>query len=94
MGKEAEMSNPPGGHVGELKSPDYFHDPLSIGATSQHQAPQSLYDEIKSDSHFDANYSSSAVWLQNQQDQGLLPSSDISSCAKNIQRLTALFGHI
>lgn len=94
MGKEADMNNPPGGHIGDIKLPDYFHDPLLIGATSQHQAPQSLYNEIKPDTHFDTNYSSSAMWLQNQQDQGLLPSSDTSSCPKNIQRLTALFGHI
>ncbi|KAF5455511.1 hypothetical protein F2P56_025077 [Juglans regia] len=74
----------------DMKWSEYFNNPLLMAAALQTtQTPQSLYSEIKSESHL-VNDSLSAMWPHNKQ-QGPLQSSDI--CGKDIQTLTAAFGH-
>ncbi|OAY62017.1 transcription factor MYB61 [Manihot esculenta] len=76
----------------DVKWPEYLHNPLIMAAALQNQSlPQSLYNEIKSETHF-LTQNSSAVWPQNQQQQEPFQNSDI--CPKDIQRLTAAYGHI
>ncbi|KAL5795855.1 hypothetical protein ACOSQ2_000675 [Xanthoceras sorbifolium] len=76
----------------DIKWPEYFHNPsLLMAAALQNQTPQSLYNDIKSETHFLTD-SSSGIWPHNQQQQEPLQNSDI--CAKEIQRLTATYGHI
>lgn len=76
----------------DIKWPEYFQTPsLLMAAALQNQTPQSLYNEIKSETHFLTD-SSSGIWPHNQQQQAALQNSDI--CAKEIQRLTATYGQI
>nr|QCH41129.1 MYB transcription factor 17 [Dimocarpus longan] len=76
----------------DMKWPEYFHNPsLLMAAALQNQTPQSIYNEIKSETHFLTD-SSSGIWPHNQQQQEPLQDSDI--CAKEIQKLTATYGHI
>ena len=79
----------------EIKWPEYLNNPLLMAAALQNQTPQSLYNiEIKSETHFLTNNSSSnSTWPHNQQlQQEPLQNSDM--CAKDIQRLTAAYGLI
>ncbi|KAH9787062.1 MYB16 protein [Citrus sinensis] len=77
-------------HPDDVKWPEYFQTPsLLMAAALQNQTSQSLYNEIKSETHILTD-SSSGIWPQNQQQP--LQNSDI--CAKEIQRLTATYGHI
>ncbi|XWS76747.1 hypothetical protein CRYUN_Cryun01aG0204400 [Craigia yunnanensis] len=79
----------------EIKWPEYLSNPLLMAAALQNQTPQSLYNiEIKSETHFLTNNSSSnSTWPHNQQlQQEPLQNSDMS--AKDIQRLTATYGLI
>ncbi|KAJ0054222.1 hypothetical protein Pint_00742 [Pistacia integerrima] len=76
----------------DIKWPEYFQNPsLLMAAALQNQTPQSLYNEIKSETHFLAD-TSSGIWPHNQQQQENLQNSDI--CVKEIQRLTATYGNI
>nr|URY18970.1 MYB protein [Zanthoxylum bungeanum] len=81
----------------DIKWPEYFQTPsLLMASALQNQTPQSLYNEIKSETHF-LTESSSNIWSQNQQQQQQqqqepLQNSDI--CVKEIQRLTATYGQI
>lgn len=76
----------------EIKWPEYLNNPLLVAAALQNQTPQSLYNiEIKSETHFLTN-SSNSMWPHSQQQQEPLQNSDM--CAKDIQRLTATYGHI
>ncbi|KAK1560933.1 hypothetical protein Q3G72_032493 [Acer saccharum] len=91
----------------DIKWPEYFHNPsLLMAAALQNQTPQSIYNDIKSETtHFLTDSSSSGIiWphhslnhhhqqqQQQQQQQQSLQNSDI--CVKEIQRLTATYGHI
>ncbi|XWS46367.1 hypothetical protein CRYUN_Cryun14cG0059200 [Craigia yunnanensis] len=77
----------------EIKWPEYLNNPLLTAAALQNQTPQSLYNiEIKSETNFLTNSSSNSMWPHNQQQQEPLQNSDV--CAKDIQRLTAAYGHI
>ncbi|XVF22216.1 hypothetical protein REPUB_Repub12eG0154600 [Reevesia pubescens] len=79
----------------EIKWSEYLNNPLLIAAALQNQTPQSLYNiEIKSETQLLTNSSSSnSMWPHNQQQQqDPLQNSDM--CAKDIQRLTAAYGHI
>uniref|UniRef100_A0A2N9FXG8 Uncharacterized protein n=1 Tax=Fagus sylvatica TaxID=28930 RepID=A0A2N9FXG8_FAGSY len=77
----------------DIKWAEYFNNPsLLMAAALQNQTPQSIYNEIKSETHL-VNDGSSAMWPNSKQ-QGLggpLQTSDL--CGKDIQRLTAAFGH-
>lgn len=74
----------------DIKWSEYFNNPLLMAAALQTtQTPVSLYSEIKSETHL-VNDSLSAMWPHNKQ-QSPLRSSDI--CGKDIQTLTAAFGH-
>lgn len=73
----------------DIKWTEYFNNPLLVAAALQNQTPQSIYNEIKSETQF-VTESSSAMWPHSKQ-QGTLQASDI--CGKDIQRLTAAFGH-
>ncbi|KAF5462316.1 hypothetical protein F2P56_018335 [Juglans regia] len=73
----------------EIKWSEYFSNPLLMAAALQTQTPQSLYNEIKSETHL-GNDISGTKWPHNQR-QGPLQSTDI--CGKDIQTLTAAFGH-
>nr|URY18920.1 MYB protein [Zanthoxylum bungeanum] len=77
----------------DIKWPEYFQTPpLLMAAALQNLTPQSLYNDIKPETH----YSSSDIWPQNhhhhQQQQQQDQNSDI--CAKEIHRLTATYGQI
>ncbi|KAK9202067.1 hypothetical protein WN944_017276 [Citrus x changshan-huyou] len=77
-------------HPDDVKWPEYFQTPsLLMAAALQNQTSQSLYNEIKSETHFLTD-SSSGIWPQNQQQ----PLQNSEMCAKEIQRLTATYGHI
>ncbi|XWS31918.1 hypothetical protein CRYUN_Cryun23aG0117000 [Craigia yunnanensis] len=79
----------------EIKWSEYLNNPLLMASALQNQTPQSLYNiEIKSEKHFPTNNNSSySTWPQyQQQQQEPLQNSDL--CAKDIQRLTAAYGHI
>ncbi|KAK8636155.1 hypothetical protein V6N13_004863 [Hibiscus sabdariffa] len=83
----------------EIKWPEYLNNPLLMATALQNQAPQSLCNiEIKSETDFFTNSSSNSMWSfnhnqqQQQQQQEALQNSDL--CAKDIQRLTAAYGHI
>lgn len=83
----------------EIKWPEYLNNPLLMAAALQNQTPQSFCNiEIKSETDFFTNTSSNTVWSlnqqqqQQQQQQAALQNSDM--CAKDIQRLTAAYGHI
>ncbi|KAK8630860.1 hypothetical protein V6N13_079631 [Hibiscus sabdariffa] len=83
----------------EIKWPEYLNNPLLMAAALQNQTPQSLCNiEIKSETDFFTNSSSNSMWSfnqqqqQQQQQQEALQNSGL--CAKDIQRLTAAYGHI
>ncbi|KAI3417872.1 uncharacterized protein J3R85_014144 [Psidium guajava] len=73
---------------------EYLHNPLFMAAALQNQAQQrsSLYNQIKPETQFVPDNSSSSIWDHIQGHESLDNSSD--TCVKDIQRLTALFGHI
>ncbi|KAK8693724.1 hypothetical protein V6N13_071294 [Hibiscus sabdariffa] len=76
----------------EIKWVEYLNNPLLMAAALQNQTPQSLYNmDIKSETDFPTNNSSNSMWPHNQQQQ---PTQNPSMCAKDIQRLTAAYGHI
>ncbi|XVF33012.1 hypothetical protein REPUB_Repub17cG0131800 [Reevesia pubescens] len=79
----------------EIKWPEYLNNPLLMVAALQNQTPQSLHNiEIKSETHFLTNSSSSnSMWPHNQQQQQE-PLQNSDMCAKDIQRLTAAYGLI
>ncbi|XVE73558.1 hypothetical protein DITRI_Ditri11bG0128300 [Diplodiscus trichospermus] len=79
----------------EIKWPEYLNNPLLMAAALQNQTPQSLYNiEIKSETDFlTHNSSSNSMWPHNQQQQQE-PLQNSDMCAKDIQRLTAAYGHI
>ncbi|XP_030539769.1 transcription factor MYB61 [Rhodamnia argentea] len=73
---------------------EYFQNPLFMAAALQNQAQQhvSLYNQIKPETQFVPDNSSSSMWDHLQGHEFLDNSSD--TCVKDVQRLTALFGHI
>ncbi|KAJ8898747.1 hypothetical protein K2173_004974 [Erythroxylum novogranatense] len=73
------------------KWPEYLQNPLLMTAALQNHNPQSLFNEIKSEAHF-LTGNSAAMWPHNLQQQEPLQNSGIA--AKDIQRLTAAYGHI
>ncbi|GKU90518.1 hypothetical protein SLEP1_g4506 [Rubroshorea leprosula] len=75
----------------EVKWPEYFNNPLVMAAPLQNQTPQSLYNEVKTETHF-FPHGSNSMWPHNQQQQEPLQNPDI--CAKDIQRLISTYGHI
>ncbi|XP_050204160.1 transcription factor MYB61-like [Mercurialis annua] len=86
------IGNPPE----EVKWPEFVQNPLLMATALQNQNQQSLYNEIKSEAHFFTE-NSSGMWVhsqhqQQQQNEGPYHNSDI--CPKEIQRLTATYGHI
>ncbi|EEF47152.1 r2r3-myb transcription factor, putative [Ricinus communis] len=76
----------------EVKWPELIHNPLLMATALQNQNQQSLYNEIKSEAHF-LTENSSGMWGQNQQQQQE-PFQTSNICPKDIQRLTAAYGHI
>ncbi|KAK9282202.1 hypothetical protein L1049_005114 [Liquidambar formosana] len=81
----------------DIKWPEILQNyPFLMAAALQNQNPQPLYNDIKSETNFVNRSSTSAVWPHNQQQQQQqqepLQTADI--CVKDIQRLTAAFGHI
>lgn len=74
----------------DIKWTDYFNNPLLVAAALQNQTPQSIYNEIKSETQL-VTESSSAMWPHSKQQGTLIQTSDI--CGKDIQRLAAAFGH-
>ncbi|KAK8588157.1 hypothetical protein V6N13_087103 [Hibiscus sabdariffa] len=77
----------------EIKWVEYLNDPLLMAAALQNQTPQLDNISIKSEADFFSNNNSSnSMWPHNQQQQE--PRQNPSMCAKDIQRLTAAYGHI
>ncbi|OVA13504.1 SANT/Myb domain [Macleaya cordata] len=81
------------GEPEDMKWSEYLlYTPLITAATIQNQTSQPLYSEIKSETQFTAD-GSSTIWHQNHHHhQQQLPASDIY--AKDFQRLAAAFGQI
>ncbi|XP_065859919.1 transcription factor MYB61 [Euphorbia lathyris] len=88
-------------HQEEVKWSEYLHNPILMAAAAlQNQNQQSLYNEIKSETHFLNENSTAPIWSHHnhnqhhqQQESSNLQSSDL--CPKDIQRLTAAaYGHI
>ncbi|XVF80378.1 hypothetical protein PTKIN_Ptkin15bG0065100 [Pterospermum kingtungense] len=92
--KEAPIHHLMESQAEEIKWPEYLNNPLLMAAALQNQTPPSLYNmEIKSETDFLTNTSSNnGMWPHSQQQQE--PSQDSDMCAKDIQRLTAAYGHI
>ncbi|OVA16602.1 SANT/Myb domain [Macleaya cordata] len=79
------------GEPEDIKWSEYLHNPFLMAASTQNQqTPQPIYNEIKSETQF-INDGSSTNWHQNQQQQQL-QASDIY--AKDFQRLAAALGQI
>ncbi|KAE8703611.1 Transcription factor MYB26 [Hibiscus syriacus] len=81
-------------HAEETKWSEYLDNPLLMAAALQNQTPQSLYNiEIKSEPYFlNSSPSSNTVWGQSQNQEQPLQNPDIFG--KDIQGLTAAFGHV
>ncbi|KDP28358.1 hypothetical protein JCGZ_14129 [Jatropha curcas] len=85
----------------DVKWPEYLHSPLLMAAALQNQNSQSLYNEIKSEAHF-LEENSNGMWppphhnqqLQQQQQHQLAFQNSDMCTNKDIQRLTAAYGHI
>ncbi|GMI66680.1 myb domain protein 61, ARABIDOPSIS THALIANA MYB DOMAIN PROTEIN 61 [Hibiscus trionum] len=78
----------------EIKWAEYLNNPLLMASALQNQTPQSLYNiNIKSESDFVTNNSLNSMWSHNQQQQQE-HTQNPSMCGKDIQRLTAAYGHI
>ncbi|KAB5527294.1 hypothetical protein DKX38_021141 [Salix brachista] len=75
----------------DIKWPEYLQNPLLMAAALQNQNQQSLYSEIKPETHL-LTENSSGMWPHNQQQQQPLQNPDI--CPKDMQRITASFGYI
>ncbi|KAJ6320067.1 hypothetical protein OIU78_015456 [Salix suchowensis] len=75
----------------DIKWPEYLQNPLLMAAALQNQNQQSLYSEIKPETHL-LTENSSGMWPHNHQQQQPLQNPDI--CPKDMQRITASFGYI
>ncbi|KAJ6873187.1 transcription factor MYB61-like [Populus alba x Populus x berolinensis] len=75
----------------DIKWSEYLQNPLFMAAALQNQNQQSLYNEIKSETHV-VTENSSGLWPHNQQQQQPLQNPDI--CPRDIQRITASYGYI
>ncbi|KAK7838435.1 transcription factor myb61 [Quercus suber] len=68
----------------DIKWTDYLNNPLLVAAALQNQTPQSIYNEIKSETQL-VTESSSAMWPHSKQ-QGTLQTSDI--CGQVIENIS------
>ena len=75
----------------DIKWSEYLQNPMLMAAALQNQNQQSLYNEIKSETHV-VTENSSGMWPHNQQQQQPLQNPDI--CPRDIQRITASYGYI
>ncbi|KAJ8748499.1 hypothetical protein K2173_003397 [Erythroxylum novogranatense] len=75
----------------DIKWPECLHNQLLMAAALHDQNPQSLDNEMKSEAHF-LTGNSSGLWPHNQQQQEHMQNSGMAQ--KDIQRLTAAYGHI
>ncbi|KAF9688053.1 hypothetical protein SADUNF_Sadunf02G0156900 [Salix dunnii] len=75
----------------DIKWPEYLQNPFLMAAALQNQNQQSLYNEIKTETHL-LTGNSSGMWPHNQQEQERLQDPDI--CPKDMQRITASYGYI
>ncbi|KAJ6876500.1 hypothetical protein NC651_029483 [Populus alba x Populus x berolinensis] len=74
--------------VEDIKWSEYVSTPFFLGSTIQNQTSQHVYSEVKPETHFIAQGSSTS-WLQNQHQQASQP-ADIYT--KDLQRLAVAFG--
>ncbi|KAG5251774.1 transcription factor MYB [Salix suchowensis] len=75
----------------DIKWHEYLQNPLLMAAALQNQNQQSLYSEIKTETHL-LTGNSSGMWPHNQQEQE--PSQNPDICPKDMQRITASYGYI
>uniref|UniRef100_A0A6N2ND76 Uncharacterized protein n=1 Tax=Salix viminalis TaxID=40686 RepID=A0A6N2ND76_SALVM len=75
----------------DIKWNEYLQNPLLMAAALQNQNQQSLYNEIKTETHL-LTGNSSGMWPHNQQEQE--PSQNPDICPKDMQRITASYGYI
>ncbi|KAF9669179.1 hypothetical protein SADUNF_Sadunf14G0081000 [Salix dunnii] len=74
----------------DIKWPEYLQNPLLMAAALQNQNQQSLFNEIKSETHL-LTENSSGMWPHSQQQQ---PLQNPDICPKDMQRITASYGYI
>jgi myb proto-oncogene protein len=74
--------------VEDIKWSEYLSTPFFLGSTIQNQTSQHVYSEVKPETHFIAQGSSTS-WLKNQHQQASQP-ADIYT--KDLQRLAVAFG--
>ncbi|KAF9669792.1 hypothetical protein SADUNF_Sadunf13G0001200 [Salix dunnii] len=74
--------------VEDIKWSEYLNTPFILGSTIQNQTTHLVYSEMKPETHFIAQGSSTS-WLQNQHQQASQP-ADIYT--KDLQRLAVAFG--
>lgn len=75
----------------DIRWPEYLQNPLLMAASLQNQNQQSLYNEIKTETHL-LTENPSGMWPDNQQEQEPLQNPDI--CPKDMQRITASYGYV
>lgn len=72
---------------------EYLQNPLFMAAALQNQAQEqsNLYNQIKPETQFPPDHSTPSMWDHLQGHESL--DNSLNTCGKDIQRLTALFGH-
>ncbi|KAK7278107.1 hypothetical protein RJT34_23132 [Clitoria ternatea] len=91
--KEAQIHMMENSHnTEEAKWDDYLHNPISMLASVQNQAPESLCNEIKPSMHLVPDNTLGAILPHTNQQELYETSSSVFS--KDIQKLRAAFGHM
>lgn len=73
----------------DIKWSEYLNTPFLLGTTIQSQTSQPVYSEVKPETHF-ITEGSSTTWQLNQHQQASHPTTDIYT--KDLQRLAVAFG--
>ncbi|XP_020226160.1 transcription factor MYB61 [Cajanus cajan] len=80
-------------HAEEAKWDEYLHNPISMLASVQNQAPESLCNEIKTSMHLVPDNTLGAM-LPHSHTKQQEPSQNSSIFSKDMQKLRAAFGHM
>ncbi|KAK7356238.1 hypothetical protein VNO80_15506 [Phaseolus coccineus] len=78
-------------HTEEAKWDEYLHNPISMLASAQNQAPESLCNEIKTSMHLVPDTLGAMLPHSTKQQE---PSQTSTIFSKDIQKLRAAFGHM
>ncbi|XP_014492385.1 transcription factor MYB61 [Vigna radiata var. radiata] len=78
-------------HTEEAKWDEYLHNPISVLASVQNQAPESLCNQIKTSMHLVPDTLGAMLPHSTKQQE---PSQTSSIFSKDIQKLRAAFGHM